>query len=368
MLRLLLTPEEREGGVRHHQPGPAGAGRAGPGGATGQGPGPLGRRQVLKPLSRSRCPSIGDRCPRRYLKRRRLPGRGEAQTPCGWPLCPSSCRCGPEGVAVCATGQGRGQGSQQTHPSPQRLRGSEGLGRGAGLSLAPLNLGDAETGFLTQSNLLNVAGRLGPDWPAVALHLGLSYQELQRIRHEFRWVPLSRLCCPRRPLPRLPGDPRLRLAEVPSRGGGNNVTGREGRVWYFWPGEGEQDPGCGVFLGWAAVTTPPSPGTTWTGRSATCSSPGLSARLGSQGPWGSSCRPWSRVTGGTWPKRCGPSWSSAVASTRMASATQAWLPGTRPHLALRPHSPRSLPRPRPADSRLAPDVPPPSSLPCVREQ
>lgn len=44
----------------------------------------------------------------------------------------------------------------------------------------------AETGFLTQSNLLNVAGRLGPDWPAVALHLGMPYHELQRIRHEFR--------------------------------------------------------------------------------------------------------------------------------------------------------------------------------------
>nr|XP_054097236.1 p53-induced death domain-containing protein 1 isoform X3 [Callithrix jacchus] len=68
----------------------------------------------------------------------------------------------------------------------QRLRGSEGPRRGAGLSLAPLNLGDAETGFLTQSNLLSVAGRLGPDWPAVALHLGVSYRELQRIRHEFR--------------------------------------------------------------------------------------------------------------------------------------------------------------------------------------
>lgn len=69
-----------------------------------------------------------------------------------------------------------------------RLRRAEGPapGQGAGLSLAPLNLGDAETGFLTQSNLLNLAGRLGPDWPAVALHLGLSYRELQRIRHEFR--------------------------------------------------------------------------------------------------------------------------------------------------------------------------------------
>ncbi|XP_057585169.1 p53-induced death domain-containing protein 1 isoform X2 [Hippopotamus amphibius kiboko] len=67
-----------------------------------------------------------------------------------------------------------------------RLRGSEGPGQGAGLSLAPLNLGDAETGFLTQSNLLNVARRLGPDWPTVALHLGLPYRELQRIRHAFR--------------------------------------------------------------------------------------------------------------------------------------------------------------------------------------
>lgn len=69
-----------------------------------------------------------------------------------------------------------------------RLRGSQGpeQGRGASLSLAPLNLGDAETGFLTQSNLLNVAGRLGTDWPAVALHLGMPYRELQRIRHEFR--------------------------------------------------------------------------------------------------------------------------------------------------------------------------------------
>nr|XP_004654234.2 p53-induced death domain-containing protein 1 isoform X1 [Jaculus jaculus] len=67
-----------------------------------------------------------------------------------------------------------------------RLRGSERRGRGAGLSLLPLNLGDAETGFLTQSNLLSVAGRLGSDWQAVALNLGMPYRELQRIRHDFR--------------------------------------------------------------------------------------------------------------------------------------------------------------------------------------
>lgn len=86
-------------------------------------------------------------------------------------------------------GGGRAEGRAHCTPSSsQRLRGSKapGQGQGTSLSLAPLNLGDAETGFLTQSNLLNVAGRLGPDWPAVALHLGMPYRELQRIRHEFR--------------------------------------------------------------------------------------------------------------------------------------------------------------------------------------
>ncbi|KAG8515692.1 p53-induced death domain-containing protein 1 [Galemys pyrenaicus] len=69
-----------------------------------------------------------------------------------------------------------------------RLPGAQGPARGvlAGLPLAPLNLGDAETGFLTQSNLLGVAGRLGPDWPAVALRLGTPYREVQRIQHAFR--------------------------------------------------------------------------------------------------------------------------------------------------------------------------------------
>lgn len=67
-----------------------------------------------------------------------------------------------------------------------RLRGAQGSGQGTDFSLMPLNLGDAETGFLTQSNLLSVASRLGPDWPAVALHLGMPYHKLQRIRHEFR--------------------------------------------------------------------------------------------------------------------------------------------------------------------------------------
>ncbi|XP_036718237.1 p53-induced death domain-containing protein 1 isoform X3 [Balaenoptera musculus] len=41
------------------------------------------------------CPSTGERCQRRCLRRRGLLGRRGVQTPCGWPLCPSSCRdCG----------------------------------------------------------------------------------------------------------------------------------------------------------------------------------------------------------------------------------------------------------------------------------
>lgn len=67
-----------------------------------------------------------------------------------------------------------------------RLRGPGSPGRCANLSLAPLQLGDAETGFLTQSNLLGVAGRLGTDWPALALNLGLPYQQVQATRHDFR--------------------------------------------------------------------------------------------------------------------------------------------------------------------------------------
>ncbi|XP_044540849.1 p53-induced death domain-containing protein 1 [Gracilinanus agilis] len=67
-----------------------------------------------------------------------------------------------------------------------RLPQEEGQGPLQGLSLASLNLGDAESGFLTQSNLLTVARRLGPDWQSVALHLGLSYPEVQRIQYAHR--------------------------------------------------------------------------------------------------------------------------------------------------------------------------------------
>ncbi|KAJ7344329.1 hypothetical protein JRQ81_000279 [Phrynocephalus forsythii] len=55
-----------------------------------------------------------------------------------------------------------------------------------GLTLPPLNLGNAETGYLTQSNLLAIAGRIGGDWQTIGLNLGLSYQQVQRIQYNSR--------------------------------------------------------------------------------------------------------------------------------------------------------------------------------------
>ncbi|XP_070813492.1 p53-induced death domain-containing protein 1 [Pituophis catenifer annectens] len=55
-----------------------------------------------------------------------------------------------------------------------------------GFSLPPLNLGNAETGYLTQSNLLGIAGRMGADWRIIGLNLGLSYQQLERIQYNNR--------------------------------------------------------------------------------------------------------------------------------------------------------------------------------------
>ncbi|XP_066485938.1 p53-induced death domain-containing protein 1 isoform X2 [Tiliqua scincoides] len=63
-----------------------------------------------------------------------------------------------------------------------------------GFSLPPLNLGNAETGYLTQSNLLGIAGRIGADWQTIGLNLGLSYQQIQQIRYNNRSSIL--LFCP----------------------------------------------------------------------------------------------------------------------------------------------------------------------------
>ncbi|KAM9808344.1 p53-induced death domain-containing protein 1 [Neosynchiropus ocellatus] len=50
----------------------------------------------------------------------------------------------------------------------------------------PLNLGDPESGFLTETNLLTISHRIGPDWRVIGLNLGLSYQELNRMEYKYR--------------------------------------------------------------------------------------------------------------------------------------------------------------------------------------
>ncbi|NWH59579.1 PIDD1 protein, partial [Geococcyx californianus] len=55
-----------------------------------------------------------------------------------------------------------------------------------GFSFPPLNLGNAETGYLTQANLLSIARRVGADWQTIGLNLGLTYQQIERIGYNNR--------------------------------------------------------------------------------------------------------------------------------------------------------------------------------------
>lgn len=50
----------------------------------------------------------------------------------------------------------------------------------------PLNLGDPESGYLTEANLLSISLQIGQDWRVIGINLGLSYQELDCIQYKFR--------------------------------------------------------------------------------------------------------------------------------------------------------------------------------------
>uniref|UniRef100_A0A3Q3DNU1 P53-induced death domain protein 1 n=1 Tax=Hippocampus comes TaxID=109280 RepID=A0A3Q3DNU1_HIPCM len=49
----------------------------------------------------------------------------------------------------------------------------------------PLNLGDPESGYLTEANLLSISLQIGQDWRVIGINLGLSYQELDRIQYKY---------------------------------------------------------------------------------------------------------------------------------------------------------------------------------------
>ncbi|XP_061679339.1 p53-induced death domain-containing protein 1 isoform X2 [Syngnathoides biaculeatus] len=54
------------------------------------------------------------------------------------------------------------------------------------LQLPPLNLGDPESGYLTEANLLSISLQIGQDWRMIGINLGFSYQELERIQYKYR--------------------------------------------------------------------------------------------------------------------------------------------------------------------------------------
>ncbi|XP_053837438.1 p53-induced death domain-containing protein 1 [Vidua macroura] len=69
---------------------------------------------------------------------------------------------------------------------PQLKLRDENPGPLYGFSFPPLNLGNAETGYLTQANLLSIARRVGADWQSIGLNLGLTYQQIERIGYNNR--------------------------------------------------------------------------------------------------------------------------------------------------------------------------------------
>ncbi|XP_060118869.1 p53-induced death domain-containing protein 1 [Heteronotia binoei] len=97
----------------------------------------------------------------------------------------------PENIPEEATKKRKGPNSHWLATLPIKLpklksQGNELPTAKNGFSLPSLNLGSAETGYLTQSNLLSVAGRIGADWQTVGLNLGFSYQQIQQIKYNNR--------------------------------------------------------------------------------------------------------------------------------------------------------------------------------------
>ncbi|XP_061855495.1 p53-induced death domain-containing protein 1 [Colius striatus] len=97
----------------------------------------------------------------------------------------------PESIPEDASRRRKGPNSLWLATLPIKLprlrpRWGENPGPLNGFSFPPLNLGNAETGYLTQANLLSIARRVGADWQAIGLSLGLTYQQIERIGYNNR--------------------------------------------------------------------------------------------------------------------------------------------------------------------------------------
>ncbi|NXH11011.1 PIDD1 protein, partial [Bucco capensis] len=97
----------------------------------------------------------------------------------------------PESIPEDASRRRKGPDSLWLATLPIKLprlkpRWGENPGLLNGFSFPPLNLGNAESGYLTQANLLSIARRVGADWQNIGLNLGLTYQQLERIGYNNR--------------------------------------------------------------------------------------------------------------------------------------------------------------------------------------
>ncbi|KAA0724682.1 Mitochondrial glutamate carrier 1 [Triplophysa tibetana] len=84
----------------------------------------------------------------------------------------------PEEVA----GKRKGHDDQWLATLPLRLSGADCEGNLCG----ELNLGDPESGYLTETNLLSISLRINQEWQNIGINLGMSYDLLERIRNQHR--------------------------------------------------------------------------------------------------------------------------------------------------------------------------------------
>lgn len=83
----------------------------------------------------------------------------------------------------------KGHDSQWLATLPIKLPAGNTQGNGLleDISQYPaLNLGDPESGYLTEANLLSLSLQIGKDWRTIGINLGISYQELDRIQYKHR--------------------------------------------------------------------------------------------------------------------------------------------------------------------------------------
>ncbi|XP_072128367.1 p53-induced death domain-containing protein 1 [Mobula birostris] len=92
----------------------------------------------------------------------------------------------PENVPEEAAKKRKGPDSMWLATLPIKLPRQKSKHQNELRTYPPLNLGDEETGYLTEANLLSIARRIGSEWQNIGINLGLPYSELERIAYNNR--------------------------------------------------------------------------------------------------------------------------------------------------------------------------------------